>query len=143
MSCPSTKRLKSVSALANRGIQEHVIILRMDWEVAFYQDRQGNEPVKDFILGQPDGAIAEILHVFKLLRQFNIILGMPYVRKIDKSGLRELRIKHGLDIYRIFFFAYTGKKFILLHAILKKEDKTPETDKLLAIQRMNDYKLGY
>jgi len=115
----------------------------MDWEVVFYQDKQGDEPVKDFILGQPDGAIAEILHVLKLLRQFNITLGMPYVRKIDKSGLRELRIKHGSDIYRIFFFAYTGKKFILLHAILKKEDKTPESDKVLAIKRMNDYEFRY
>jgi len=124
-------------------VQEYVIIADMDWEVVFYQGKQGNEPVKDFILRQPNGAIAEILHVLKLLRQFNITLGMPYVRKIDKSGLRELRIKHGSDIYRIFFFAYTGKKFILLHAILKKEDKTPESDKLLAIERMHDYKLRY
>ena len=115
----------------------------MNWQVVLYQDKQGDEPVKDFILRQPDGAIAEILHVLKLLRQFNITLGMPYVRKMDKSGLRELRIKHGSDIYRIFFFAYTGHRFILLHAILKKEDKTSESDKLLAIQRMNDYKLGY
>jgi len=115
----------------------------VDWQVIFYIDEEGNEPVKDFILGQPDGAIAEILHVFKLLRHFNITLGMPYVRKIDKSGIRELRIKHGSDIYRIFFFAYTGRKFILLHAILKKEDKTPESDKKLAIQRMDDYKSRY
>jgi len=42
-------------------------------------DAAGNEPVKDFILEQPDGAIVEILHVFKLLREFNIQLGMPYV----------------------------------------------------------------
>lgn len=68
---------------------------------------------------------------------------MPYVRKIDKSGLRELRIKHGSDIYRIFLFAYTGEKFILLHAILKKGNKTPESDKLLAIKRLDDYKLRY
>ncbi len=115
----------------------------MDWQVIFYPDEEGDEPVKDFILGQPHGAIAEILHVFKLLRHFNITLGMPYVRKIDKSGIRELRIKHGSDIYRIFFFAYTGRKYILLHAILKKEDKTLESDKNLAIQRMNDYKSRY
>ena len=87
-----------------------VIIAGMDWEVIFCHYEKGNEPVKDFILGQPDGAIAEILHVLKLLRQFNITLGMPYVRKIDKSGLRELRIKHGSDIFRIFLFAYTGEK---------------------------------
>lgn len=115
----------------------------MDWHVVFYIDEEGNEPVKDFILGQSDEAIAEILHVLKLLRQFNIVLGMPYVRKINKSGIRELRIKHGSDIYRIFFFAHTGRQFILLHAILKKEDKIPESDKHLAIKRMNDYASRY
>ena len=57
----------------------------MNWQIVFYIDKYGNEPVKDFILEQPDGAIAEILHVFKLLRLFNITLGMPYVRK--KTGL--------------------------------------------------------
>lgn len=102
-------------------------------------DKEGNEPVKDFILAQPDGAIAEILHVFKLLREFNIRLGMPYVRKIDKSGLRELRIKHSSDLYRVFYFACIGQKFVLLHAILKKSEKTPESDKEIAIKRMNDY----
>lgn len=111
----------------------------MDWQVVFYMDEEGNEPVKDFILAQPDGAIAEILHVFKLLREFNIRLSMPYVKKIDKSGLRELRIKYSSDLYRIFFFAYIGKKFVLLHAILKKGSKTPEADKQTAIKRMNDY----
>lgn len=106
-------------------------------------DAAGNEPVKDFILEQPDGAIAEILHVFKLLREFNIQLGMPYVRKIDRSGLRELRIKHSSDLYRIFYFAYTGHKFVLLHAILKRSARTPEGDIKLAIKRMNDYKSRY
>ncbi|MBI2859281.1 MAG: type II toxin-antitoxin system RelE/ParE family toxin [Chloroflexi bacterium] len=111
----------------------------MNWQVIFYADKDGCEPVKDFILKQPDGAIAEILHVLKLLREFNVSLQMPYVRKIDKSGLRELRIKHGSDIYRIFFSALEGQKFVLLHAILKKADKTPEGDRRLALQRLIDF----
>ena len=115
----------------------------MDWQVEFYMDKDGKEPVKDFILAQSDGAIAEILHVFKLLRDFNIKLGMPFVKKIDKSGLRELRIKHSSDLYRIFFFAYIERKFVLLHAFLKKGAKTSESDKELAIKRMNDYKARY
>ena len=116
------------------------IMTGMDWQLIFFVDEDGNEPVKDFILLQPDGAIAEILHVFKLLRQFGTLLGMPYVRKIHKSGIRELRIKHGSDIYRILFFAGQGSKFILLHALLKKEDKLPIQDVDLAIQRMNSIK---
>ena len=46
----------------------------MNWQVIFYIDEEGNEPVKDFILEQPDGAIAEILHVLKLLRQFKVLI---------------------------------------------------------------------
>ena len=112
----------------------------MDWHVVFYIDTEGNEPVKEFILGQPDGAIAEILHVFKLLRKFNISLGKPYVDKIGSSGIRELRIKHGSDIYRIYFFAYTGREFVLLHAVRKKRDKVSPNDVRLSIDRMNDYR---
>jgi phage-related protein len=115
----------------------------MGWKVVFYIDRNSSEPVKDFVLGQTDGAIAEILHVFKLLREFNIMLEMPYVRKINDSGVRELRIKHGSDIYRIFFFAYTNQRFILLHATTKKQDKISRTDLDLAITRMIDYKSRY
>lgn len=112
----------------------------MGWHVVFYLDSGGHEPVKDFILGQSDGAIAEIIHVLKLLREFNIALGMPYVDKIGPSGIRELRIKHSSDIYRIYFFAHTGRKFVLLHAIKKKRNKTSQNDISLAIDRMNDYK---
>ena len=119
------------------------IIADMDWHVVFYMDTGGNEPVKDFILGQSDGAIAEIIHVFKLLRQFNITLGMPYVDKIGTSGIRELRIKHGSDIYRIYFFAHTEKNFILLHAVKKKKDRISQNDISLAIDRMNNYKSRY
>jgi phage-related protein len=111
----------------------------MEWQITFYIDDEGKEPVKDFILAQPDGAIAEILHIFKLLREFNIHLGMPYVRKIDKSGLRELRIKHSSSLYRVLYFACVSQKFVLLHGFLKKGQKTPENDKELAWKRMNDY----
>ena len=114
----------------------------MDWQLVFFIDDHDNEPVKDFILQQSDGAIAEILHVFKLLRQFGTALGMPYVRKIHKSGIRELRIKHGSDIYRILFCADKGHRFILLHAFLKKEDGLLISDVNLAARRMNSIKSG-
>ena len=80
----------------------------MKWRLVFYSDEKGNEPVKDFILEQSDGAIAEILHVFKLLRLFDIELREPYVKKINKSGIRALRIKHSSDIYLILFLPIQG-----------------------------------
>lgn len=110
----------------------------MDWRVVFYRNADGEEPVKDFILNQPHSAIAEILHVFNLLYKFNISLGKPYVEKIA-GKVWSLRIKHSSDYYRIFNFSFTGRKFVLLHAIKKKSDKLPKRDIAIAISRMDDH----
>ena len=110
----------------------------MDWKPVFYEDNKGVEPVKDFILAQSDGAIAEIVHVFKLLRMFNITLEMPYSRKINEL-VRELRILHGSDYYRILYCAVPDKQFLLLHGIKKKTDKLNPQDIKLAEKRLGDY----
>ena len=110
----------------------------MYWRIIFYKDKSGNEPVKEFILNQSDGAIGEILHVFDLLYRFNLSLGKPYVEKVE-GRIWELRIKHSSDFYRILYFTFSGKKFILLHALVKKSDKLPTRDIQLAIKRMNEY----
>ncbi|OGO19949.1 MAG: hypothetical protein A2Z15_03140 [Chloroflexi bacterium RBG_16_50_11] len=114
----------------------------MDWRVIFYMDKDGNEPVKDFILEQPDGAIGEILHVFDLLYRFDLSLGLPYVEKV-KDKIWSLRIKHSSDYYRILYFTFSGKKFILLHAVKKKSDKLQNRDIELAIKRMKEHELKF
>jgi len=114
----------------------------MDWKPIFYADAKGIEPVKDFILAQPNGAIAEILHVLKMLRLFNITLDMPYSRKISQR-LRELRIQHGSDYYRILYCAVPDKQFLLLHGIKKKSDQLVEQDIKTAEKRLADYLSGY
>jgi len=40
---------------------------------------------------------------------------------------------------RIFYFSYTGKRFVLLHAFLKKTDKTPPAEIDIAEKRMQDF----
>ena len=112
----------------------------MDWRVIFYKDQDGNEPVKDFILEQSDGAIAEILHVFDLLYRFDLSLSLPYVEKV-KGKIWSLRIKHSSDYYRILYFAFSEKKFILLHAVKKKSGKLQKRDIEIAIKRMNEHEL--
>ncbi len=110
----------------------------MSWRVVFFRDKEGAEPVKDFILEQPDGAIAEILHVFDLLYKFDLSLGLPYVEKV-KGKIWALRIKHSSDYYRIFYFAAVGKQFILLHGVKKTYDKLKPSDIEIAVKRMNEY----
>ena len=110
----------------------------MVWNVIFFRDKTGDEPVKEFILAQSDGAIGEIIHVLDLLYKFDLSLCSPYVEKVC-GKIWCLRIKHSSDYYRILYFTTTGKKFILLHALKKKTDKLHEADIEIALKRMKDH----
>ena len=112
----------------------------MDWRIEYYTDIMGDEPVRDFINSQSIDAQVEIAHVINLLEEFALDLRYPYVVKVGKTGIRELRIHHSSDYYRIFYFAFTGRRFVLLHAFLKKTRKTPKGELEIAIKRMNEYK---
>ena len=110
------------------------------WSLEFWADDIDDLPVRDFILSKSDNDIAEITHVCELLRKYNVNLRMPYVRKVHASGLRELRIRHSTNVFRIFFFVAPGQTIVLLHAIQKKQDKLHNNDLALALERMRDYK---
>jgi phage-related protein len=101
-------------------------------------DRNGNEPVKDFIIKQSYRTRAEILHVLELLYNFNLSLGKPYIEKVE-GKIWALRIKHSSDYYRILYFACSDQNFVLLHGVKKKTDKLLINDIKLAIERMNEH----
>ena len=49
----------------------------------------------------------------------------PISTKNSITSLFEIRIKDRANIHRIFYFAYTGRKLVLLHGFTKKTEKTP------------------
>ncbi|MBM3237983.1 type II toxin-antitoxin system RelE/ParE family toxin [Candidatus Poribacteria bacterium] len=103
-----------------------------------YQTESGDYPVAEFMENLPEKAQEKVIDYLDLLAEHGIQLGMPYVK--DISGVRklkELRIRYSSNIYRIFFFAFTGQKFILLHAITKKTQKTPKSDLLYSLEFLN------
>jgi len=109
------------------------------WEVEYYQDSQGNIPVQDFIRQQSDKVKAKILKFIDLLEDLNLSLGQPYVEKLADSDVWELKIRHSSNYYRILYFATSGRRFILLHAFLKKTNITPKNEIKIAEVRMVDY----
>ena len=115
----------------------------MKWDIEFYQDREGNIPAQEFILGESAKVQAKLLHFIDMLRDFGMSLGQPYVKKLKDSDVWELRIRHSSNYYRILYFAFAGRKFILLHAFLKKAGKTPKSEIEIAQHRLNDYKDRY
>ena len=115
----------------------------MKWEIEFYQDSQGNIPVRDFICQQSAKVEAKIYKYIDLLQDFGLSLGQPYIEKLTDSDVWELRIRHGSDYYRILYFASSGRRFILLHAFLKKTTKTPKNELEIAQNRVFDYRARY
>ena len=115
----------------------------MKWEIDFYQDSQGNIPVQDFICQQSAKVEAKIYRYIDLLQEFGLSLGQPYIKKLVGSGVWELKIRYSSNRYRILYVASSGRRFILLHAFLKKTAKTPKNELEIAQNRIFDYRARY
>lgn len=101
------------------------------WIVAFYLDARGRNPVLEFINSLPEPDQARVLRVLKLLQEFGPLLGMPHARPIE-GKLWELRA----GASRVFYLAYTGRQFVLLHGYLKKTQEAPRREIETARRRM-------
>ena len=110
----------------------------MPWSIEYYKSRNGKYPVVEFIDSLEAKSRARIARTLDLLEEFGIELGMPYSRYLEKQ-LSELRVRHGRNHYRIIYFLFTGKTFILLHGFSKKTDAVPRADLQMAQNRRDDY----
>ncbi len=115
----------------------------MKWEIDFYQDSQGNIPAQDFICQQSAKVEAKILRYIDLLQDFGLSLGQPYIEKLTGSDVWELKIRYSSNRYRILYFAFSGRRFVLLHAFLKKTTKMPKNELEIAQNRIFDYRARY
>ena len=109
------------------------------WVIEFYRSPSGNSVVYDWFLQQDPKVIARFAQIFDLLQDKGILVGMPYVRPIVNTKLYEIRVEQSTNIYRIFYFAYTGRRFVLLHGFQKKTQKTPKKEIQLAEQRRKEF----
>ena len=100
------------------------------YKVRFYKDEDGNQPVLEYIkeLGKTNGKDArvklkKILDYINVLEERGKAAGEPYMKNLgdDIWELRPLRD-------RIFFVAWDGGSFVLLHHFQKKTQKTPKRE---------------
>ncbi|MBA7715287.1 hypothetical protein ES703_124328 [subsurface metagenome] len=79
-------------------------------------------------------AFARLLKTINLLEEFGIELGAEYVDHI-RGKIWELRASR----YRVLYFAFTGRRFVLLRVFMKKTKKTPGREIAIAEHRLRDY----
>lgn len=104
------------------------------WTVEFYTDVGGNSPVEEFIDGLPGSQQSAVARMLLFLEEFGVSLGSNYVKHIE-GKIWELRPKPN----RLLYFAYTGRRFIILHAFRKRTRKTYKKDIAIAKRRMAEF----
>jgi phage-related protein len=109
------------------------------WTIEFYTDARGKSPVLEYINGLPARERAKIRYHLRLLQEFGTKLGMPHARPLTgHKRLWELRP----GAIRLFYFAHTGHRFIILHGFRKKGRKTPQRHIAAAERYMADFLEG-
>jgi phage-related protein len=105
----------------------------MTWKVNFLSTLRGDYPVKDFIEEQDPVIRSKIALSILLLKNQGPFLKPPYIKKLQDK-LYELRIPGTIQI-RIFYTIYHSE-YYLLHAFIKKAQKTPNRELKIAVDRM-------
>lgn len=111
------------------------------YEIHFYKDRNGKEPVKEYIAGLASRKdknsrikLNKIMDYIKALSEYGTQAGEPYIKHLDDDiwELRPLRD-------RILFAAWNGNGFVLLHVFMKQTQKTPRREIEMAKKKYTEY----
>ena len=112
------------------------------YDIYFYKDRNGNEPVAQYIenlakKNTKDSRIKlnKIRDYIKILQEFGTRAGEPFVKHID-GDIWELRPLSD----RILFIGWINGSFVLLHQFIKKTKKTPLREIEKAKREIEDIK---
>ncbi len=82
-------------------------------------------PAVDFISSLSPKLRAKALRAIELLKEFGYRLAEPHSKTLaGTDGLKELRVKVGTDICRIFYFHHRGTLYVATSGYIKKEMKT-------------------
>ena len=106
----------------------------MNWTITYYSDS-----VQEEILAMPAGFLGRYLRYSDRMAVYGPDLGMPHARSMGE-GLIELRLKAREGIARVFYCTMVGKEIVILHQFIKKTDKTPPKELVIARRRMKEVK---
>ena len=112
------------------------------YEVELYTTESGRAPVQEFIkdLAKKNKQIeiAQIRAYEERLEQFGMSINNYYPNSIRPIQDDVYELRPGGN--RVFFFYFTGNRFILLHAYRKHGQKAPKNEIDKAVKEMKDFK---
>ena len=109
----------------------------MDYQIEYF-----STDLQDQILSLPDTLAARYIVLTRRMVALGANLGEPHTKAMGE-GLFELRLKGAEGIARVFYCTIVGKRIFMLHAYVKKTQKTPKADLQLAVNRMKEVKYAH
>jgi phage-related protein len=106
----------------------------MAWTIEFFSPR-----VAAVIEDWPDGTLASFSRIVRLMREHGPDIGMPHTRAMG-GGLFEVRAKGREGIGRAFYCTLVGERIVIVHAFVKKTEKTPLRELATARARLKEVK---
>lgn len=104
------------------------------WRVVYYETNNGEAVVENEMRALGEKDFARILRTVNLLEEFGIELDGGYVEHVE-GKIWQLRVGK----YRVLYFTFHNKQFVLLRIFMKKTNKTPRREIEMAKSRLNEY----
>ncbi len=83
---------------------------------------------------------AKVFRTIGLLERFGPQLPAPHAKALKNyGGLKELRVKLGNNIVRLFYFHHEGRVYVVTSGYLEKTQKTNQREIERAIRLMNEF----
>jgi len=108
------------------------------YNLVLYTTERGDSPIDEFLDGLDKKSRAKVAAHLSLLEEQGPNLKRPYA-DVVRGKIRELRILHSSNQFRILYFFYVYDQIVLLHAFPKKSQQLKEKDILLAERRMEEW----
>lgn len=113
----------------------------MEFKIIFYRNNSGKNPINEFLLELSKSNLKLVLKAKESIEKLrNRFYHKEPFSKYLEPDLWELRIKVGTDILRIIYTFNKGQIIVLLHAFIKKKQKTPVSELETARKRLIELK---
>lgn len=109
------------------------------YRVVYYISRSGDNPVKIFLDSLQNIQKAKVFRLFQVYERYGLASIIPHTKKLTGTPLWEIRIK-GKDNIRVIYVSRTEKSILVLHGFIKRTQKTPKKELIIALERYEDWK---
>jgi phage-related protein len=107
----------------------------MTWTIEFL-----NKEIEDLLDALPEDIQASFLRISNLIQSYGLErVREPYVKHLE-GPFWEMRMKGRSGIARACYVTAIGKRVVVVHVFVKKTQKTPRQEILLALKRAKEIK---